>query len=112
MHTKEDLQNLLDAEFKREWNKYELPLYRLTMIDFSKEKAYVLFTASHAYMDGINLGAAFLTKSDGYDPAKLPPFPKIPYVPWIVKKIIQLFYFVKISIFLLTREPAENAMKK
>ena len=68
VHNLQDLGKLFESEMRREWNIFELPLWRFVfMEDYTTDSSYCIFYFNHALMDGINAAAICKILSDGSD---------------------------------------------
>ena len=113
VHSTEDLQKLLEVQQKKEWDYYELPLWRWIVIeDYSKDSSYAIITMNHCLTDGINLSAVLKMLSDGNDTRTTRIIRGIDNVSPLLRPFINVFYAAKIGLYLLTRSKANNPMKK
>lgn len=54
VHTMEELSRLLEKELRREWKYFDLPLWRMVVIDdYSADKSYCIYLFNHGLSDGI-----------------------------------------------------------
>ena len=50
----EELSKLLEKELRREWKYFDLPLWRMVVIDdYSADKSYCIYLFNHGLSDGI-----------------------------------------------------------
>lgn len=74
VHTKEEMQRVLDEDYAQQWEIYKYPLHRATVFDgFSEDTTYVSIYASHAFSDGVGVSSALKMMDDRNDASTLTP---------------------------------------
>lgn len=113
VHTKEDLVKFAEKESKKEWKIKEEPLWRWYCVtDYSKDCSWLIFTFNHCLIDGINIATFLKLASDNYDPNSIRVPKGMKDAPLPVKVTLGIVYGIINGLWLLTRAPAQNALKK
>lgn len=104
VHTKEELQKLVEKEQRREWDIHEAPIWRWIVVeDYTKESSWIILSINHCITDGINVAAYLKLVCDDSDPSSIRVPKGAKEAPMVVKMMIGLAYAVKIGIYLLSR---------
>ena len=112
VHSKEDLQRLLEKEQVKDWDIFNLPLWRCIVVeDFSAESSYVIIYMNHCFTDGINFSANLKMFSDNSDTTSTRAIKGVDQISPLMRPILHLIYGIKVGLFLLTQRAANNPMK-
>lgn len=112
----EELSRLMDQELRRQWKYFDLPLWRMVVVDdFSAEKSYCIFLFHHGLSDGIQAASCMkiiCSENDTQSIRNIRGVKETTFLQKLAIPFLKVCYAIAVGAYLLSRTAAVNPLKK